>query len=91
LRGRGGLDGRVFEYIDDAVRVAAGGDDAAGVRPRLVRGRRIDADDDARERGRLRDARAFDVGALPQRVGALLDDLAVDLLPARARARHSGR
>ena len=54
--------------------------------PLLRRGRRIDRDHDALQRRRRRDAAVLDLRARPQRVGALLDDLAVDLLAAEPRA-----
>jgi hypothetical protein len=47
---------------------------------------RIDADDDAPQFGRAAHARGFDHRARPQRVGTILDDLAVDLLAAEPRA-----
>ena len=50
------------------------------------RRRRIDRNDDAPQRRRLRHARGLDHCARPQRIGAILDDLAVDLLPAEPRA-----
>ncbi len=55
--------------------------------PGARRGRRIDADDDARAAAARRATRAASImRARPQRVGALLDDLAVDLLAAEPRA-----
>ena len=80
---------RVRQHIDRAVLGAPGRDDAAGVgalarrapadRPRP----RCGAAAAPRRRGRL------DHRARPQRVGAILDDLAVDLLAARAACRRS--
>ena len=59
---------------------------AAGVGARTARGRRIDRDHDAHKRRMRRHAAALDQRARPQRVGALLDDLAVELLAAEFRA-----
>ena len=51
---------------------------------------RINPDNDAHERRRAGNARRLDKRARPQCIDALLDDLAIDLLPAKPRSRIAG-
>ena len=85
--GRKPRHGLVGDHVDAAVLGAAGGDEAAGVGALAGRGRRIDRDHDALQAAAPRATRQLSMPrARPQRVGALLDDLAVELLAAEPRA-----
>ena len=76
--------GVIGEDVAPALPVDAAGEDAAGVGLGAGGGGRIDGDDDAGEIGRDVEALPFDLGAVPERVVAILDQLAVEFLAAEA-------
>ena len=76
---------RQLQHMADAVMVDAGDDESATVRPVRRGGGRIDRDRDPGQRRLLALAGSLDHGSCPERVRALLDDLAVELLPAEPR------
>ena len=76
----------VAQNINALVGAESGGDDAAGVGAFARRRGRIDRHHHAHQRGRRAHAAGLEEGALEQRVGALLDDLAFQLLPPEPRA-----
>ena len=78
----------VGEHIGAPVGAEPADDDAAGVGVRPARHRRVDRDHHAASSRRVRHACALDQLARPERVGTVLDQLAIELLPRRAACRR---
>ena len=82
-------DGLVGDDVAHAAGIDPRRNDAAGRGPPARRRRRVDRDDDAQERRRRRKPRRLDRVALPQRVGAVLDEDGGWRAPIRAMPNAS--
>ena len=79
-------DGRISQHIARAVLGETAADDPASIGAAPPARRRIDRHHDAGELRRRAEAEPLDHLAAPQRIGAIVDQFAVDLLPPEPRA-----